>query len=420
MTEQLFPGWPEGLNNIAREDLLTIHQLRKALNIDLLPGGHPSRREGYTKLLGDGEFHSLYATPHYLVFVKDGDLCITKDAVQVDVVALGVGTLSGVLVNDEFYFSDGKTTGILSPEGQLRPLGIVSPSRQPFVSAASEGGLYEGRYQVAITYLAADGRESGTGQAKHVFVPEGGGIALFDIPQPEQAEVVAVRIYVSDPDGDGLYFRTQITVGQSSFTLGYMRGKKRLNTQFLQAVPAGRHLQFFNGRLYVAVEGLLIFSEAMNFGQYHSAEGYLMLASAIKGAAAVDGGIFVSDQTKVVFLSGQKPEQFQQTTVHTSPAQEGTMTVVDGGLVNDSLSGSAVAVWWAEEGHLVLGYADGTISRVKEADIAIPKYERGTVAEVHRQGVKQLVSVMKNPGMRSSTAFEDSATIEVRRNGIEI
>ena len=415
-----FPGWVSGLNNIAREDLLDPRQLRKATNVDLLPGGHPRRRQGYTKVLGDGHYHSLFATPNYLVFVKDGTLCVTNDAVNVEEVAEDVRELTGVVINDEFYFSDGQTTGILSTEGRLRPLGIISPSRQPFVSAASEGGLFEGYYQVAITYLADDGRESGTGQAESVSVPEGGGISLSDIPQPEQGEVVAVRIYASDPNGENLYFRTSVPVGQTSYELGYLKSKKKLNTQFHQAMPAGDHFQFANGRLYAAVSNTLVFSNAMNFGQYHSTDGYLMFATALVGFAASDTGVFVSDQTKVYFLEGTNPEQFSRREVQPSPAQRGTMTTVDGGLFNETLAGTRTPVWWAQEGHLVIGLPDGTIQRINEADVAIPQYERGAVAEVHREGVKQLVSVMKNPGMRSSTAFEDSATIEVHRNGIEI
>jgi len=420
MPEFNFPGWGQGLNNIAREDLLEPNQLRKALNVDLLPGGHPRRRQGYTKVLGDGRYHSLFSTPNYLVFVNDGKLCVTKDIDHVDEVAEDIHELTGVVINDEFYFSDGETTGILSTEGQLRPLGILSPSRQPFVSAASEGGLFEGYYQVAITYLADDGRESGTGRAEFVTVPEGGGITLSQIPQPEQAEVVAVRIYASDPNGDNLYFRTQVPVGQASFELGYLKGKKKLNTQFLQAMPAGDHFCFFNGRLYAAVANAIVMSEPMNFGHYHGIDGYMMMSTPIRGIACVEGGLFVSDQTGVDFIAGARPDDFRRTRVSNEPAQAGTMTMVNGELFNESLAATDVAVWWSQEGHLMVGAPDGTIQRINEADVAIPQYERGAVAEVHREGVKQLVSVMKNPGMRSSSAFEDSATIEVHRNGIEI
>jgi len=415
-----FPGWVSGLNNIAREDLLDPRQLRKATNVDLLPGGHPRRRQGYTKVLGDGHYHSLFATPNYLVFVKDGKLCVTEDIDHVEEVAEDVRELTGVVINDEFYFSDGQTTGILSTEGRLRPLGIISPSRQPFVSAASEGGLFEGLYQVAITYLANDGRESGTGQAESVFVPEGGGISLSGIPQPEQSEVVAVRIYASDPNGENLYFRTSVPVGQTSYELGYLKSKKKLNTQFHQAMPAGDHFCFFNGRLYAAVHNTLVMSDPLNFGHYHGTDGYFMMVTAIQGLAPVDEGLFVSDSNRVYFLHGQRPGDFRSTIVHEHAAQHGTMTTVSGEIFRESLASTVIAVWWSTDGHLIAGMPDGTIQRIKEADISAPLYEAGTVAEVRREGVRQLLAVMKNPKQQGALAAKDSVDATVHRNGIEL
>lgn len=415
--EQQIGGFPEGLVNVAREDQLTPRQLRKALNIDILPGGAVRRRAGYEKVLGDGRFHSLFTTPRLALFVKDASLHWTSDFETSTVLMSGVSELSCVEINDTVYFSDGKRTGRITSDGMLHPVALNAPSRQPFVSSVADGGLFAGIYQVAITYVAADGSESGTRKAATVQVVEGGGVLLESIPQPEEA-VAFVRVYMTDPNGESLYFRTQIPVGVASYEVGYFTPKKKLDTQFLSPIPPFTDATHYRGRLYVAAENAVVFSSPLNFGLHDMVANYLLFPTKVRGIAATEGGLYVSDNDQVYFLRGSRPEEFSRTSVEAVAAQKGTMTEVDGAAFSDSAAGAPVAVWWSESGYLTAGFPDGSVQRVQEDKLAVPQYAQGTISEVEREGVKQLVSVMKNPGMGSATAFEDSMTIEVHRNGI--
>lgn len=420
--EQQLGSFSGGINNVAREDQLEVTQLRKALNVDILPGGALRRRAGYSKVLGDGRYHSLFTTPRFALFVKDGTLQLAtsfESGSTTQALLSEVGELAYVEINNTVFFSDGKQTGCITEDGSVFPIALSAPPRQPFLSPVDDGGLFAGVYQVAITYVSADGAESGTGKAAVVQVAEGGGILLESIPQPEEP-VAFVRVYMTDPNGEALYFRTQIPVGVNSYEVGYFTPKKKLDTQFLSPIPPFTAATHYRGRLYVTIENVVVFSSPLNFGLHDITSNYILFPSKVRGIAATEGGLFVSDSEQVYFLRGSRPEEFNRVSVETVAAQRGTMTGVDGAVINDAAAGKDVAVWWSERGYLTAGFPDGSTQRVQEDYLAVPQYAQGAISEVEREGVKQLVSVMKNPGMGSATAFEDSMTIEVHKNGVQL
>lgn len=422
MAEFKFTRFRSGVNNVLRDDLLNRTQLKKALNVDLLPGGIPKRRKGYQRLLSGGTFHSLYAAPDFLLFVEDGVLK-RFDGTGVAVVVHSGGYANPVRyaeVNGEVFSTDSTRTGVVDTEGGYRKLGAETPAGQPSIAAISDGGLFEGLYQVAITYLSKSGAESGTIEASNVSVSEGGGVRLSNIPQPQEAETVAVRVYASDPNGENLYFRTQIPLGQTSYDLGYLQPGKKLDAMFKDRMPAGQAIGFFNGRLYVADNELLAFSDPLDFGRYSILDGYVLADYKILMVRAVTGGVFVATEKGIDFYSGARPADFQKTRVSMDSVIEGSDTLVDGSFFDGELAGRQVAVWWSTEGIMEIGLPDGTVRKIREGELALPSYESGSVAEVDREGVRQLVSVMKNPGTESGLAFGDEAEITVHRNGVEI
>lgn len=420
MADFEFPGWRDGVNNVFREDRLTRYQLREAKNVDLLPGGHPRRRRGRTPIFQGGKFHSINSVGRFLVFVKDGELCTSEDLVNYSAVRSGIaGELAMEIINGELYYSDGIVTGVLGVDGSHRELGCPSPERQPIVIVDLDGGLYEGVYQVAVTFVSEAGVESGTPMAANIQVPEGGGVMLHEIPQPD-FPAQAIRIYMSDANGDRLYLRTQIDPGTTQFLIGHKRPRKRLDTQFLEALPGSDFLAEYNGRLFAMKDNMLMFSEPLNFGMYQPVHNYVLLASKGRGVASVRDGIYFSDSDGAFFLQGSRPREFSISSVDHAPAQPGSMTTVDGGLFDAALAHIDVAAWWSSKGYMIAGLPGGEIRRIREAELAIPQYQQMAMAQVDREGVKQLVSVAKNPGMRSDTAFGDSASIEVHKKGISL
>ena len=416
MAEFEFRGWGSGLNNRARESELAIDELRKAENVDILPGGAPRKRQGYSRLIEGGSFGNLVSTPRFAAFRRNGVFCTTSDFIEIQE-HFPVKDFCTAVLNDELIVMDGEVAKRVLPDRSVFDLGQIGPSRQPYLAVAEDaGGLYAGAYMLAITYVGASGQESGTCEAAYIQIPEGAGIQLTDIPQHESAR--QIRIYMSDVNSENLYFRTSLPAGQTSYVLPYKRAKKKLSTQFMAPLPPGRHLCEYNARLFTAVGNVLLFSEPLNIGMYDSLKGYIMFAAEITGLASVDGGIYVCDGDTVSFLGGASPDTFTRSTVSYHGVQPNTLTTVNGGFFASQLTGKDVAVWWSKTGVFMLGTPDGDVRPVKDTDVLAPQYETGFVSEVTRQGVKQLVSVMKNPESHSASVIQDEISVEVHRNGI--
>lgn len=420
MTELRFPGWVDGVNNVAKEQLLGLTELRKAENVDLDRGAHPARRKGYTKVFGDGRFSTLHAFAGSLYFVKDHALCVSSDMQSYDELDQGWHAPTFVELNSELIISDSDRTATITQAGDLVEFSAVGPGSQPQLAVADDGGLYAGWYQIAITYVNEFGHETGTKAAARIEVPEGRGIQLFAIPQPQDPSVTRIRIYASSVNGEVLFFRTSIPVGQTEYQLSYIQPKKRLQTQFLQPLPSSQHMLAYRGRLYVVGGAFLIFSEPFNYRLHDPVNNYVGFGSRIRGIAAVERGIYVAEENQISFVSGAKPDDFALNMVLRKPAQPGTLTTVDGRYLDQGLAGQKVACWWSEDGHFYFGSPDGTAVPVKPAEVAIPLYRQGVVKSVKRDGLDQLISLMKNPQRDSAFAAEDSVDVTVRRNGINL
>lgn len=421
MTDFNLTGWPDGVNNTDREDRLGTSALRKGVNVDLLEGGKPRRRAGYERLHAFTSPHSLYSTGEALLFVSQGVLYRFDGLVAPEQIATGLASfVSYAEVNNEIYLTDGTQNLVLGSDGTVKLLGLAMPLGQPALSANAAGGLYEGRYQVAITYVNDEGMESGTGQAAAIDIPEGGGIALTNIPQSQDQGVVSIRIYASEANGENLYYRTSISPGVTSFNLNVHQPQKLLDSMFKNRLPAGKDICFFNGRVYVGGSKFIHISDPLDYGRYSLLDGYYCLPDNIVALLPVDRGIFVGTDKKVVFLQGDRPDNFTLTTVAQSAMVPDTGTFVDGAFFDQELAGQTLAVWWTAEGVLYLGLESGDVRKIREADLVLPEFESGTVAEVDRQGVKQLLSVLKNPGPDSSLGFGDSIEIEVHKHGITL
>jgi hypothetical protein len=119
----------------------------------------------------------------------------------------------------------------------------------------------------------------------------------------------------------------------------------------------------------------------------------------------------------VFFYRGEDPDRFTRDYV-SHPAITGAGLSVDGAFVDARMAGREIALWWTVEGVLVAGMPDGSVEPIREAEFRIPNAERGAMAPLTREGVKQVVSVMKNPGTKSSMAFGDNVEIEVHKHGV--
>lgn len=417
--------FPKGKNNVSHETDLPENSARELLNVDITNSGEPSRRKGYTSVYDSGgeTVHSLFTAGQLTVFMQGQAL----KQLHPDFTATNIRTgldpdnpISYAEINKLIYYSNGDNSGIIDSDGAHADWGVDAPLGQPLLMQIA-GSLDEGEYQVAVTYLNPFGEESGSILAMPITVPAGGGIQLMNIPQSTAS---SVNVYVSTAGGDQLYWQANIPMGETTYSFTSLKQGRKLETQFLERMPAGHIVRYGHGRLWVARGNLLIFSPALRYGLYDPRFTYFQFPADIDIVQPVEDGVYVTAD-KTYFLAGTNPAEMKQDVVYPYPGVRGTgMEVPHTKFIaeNDLISDSAkedVAFWYSTKG-AVLGYPNGNVHPITEDRVAISEYGKGASLLREEDGIRQLVTSLTDKGDQTGFGVTDYATAEVRRNGVLI
>jgi len=419
------PGFPGGVNNVFREDSLPDEQLRKAVNVDLLPGGKLRRRSGYTRRLDLSDARSGAYFLGSLYLANQGDFIrVDLNDYSTDVIAnvSPVAYLSYAEQAGNLFVSDGVSQAFrVTSAGDVVSWSSEQPSGQPSLASDSPGGLPEGMYQVAITYLRGS-EESGTTQAAEVTLSSPGKIEVTDIPAPADPSITHVRVYVSHTNGEVLYAHSKLAPGVSSFSISSLPAGKALETQFLDPLPAGHIVAAYKGRIFTAVGHDLWYSEPFRYGLCRVSQNFISFDSRVNMVRPVESGIYIGTEKRTIFLSGPSPMEFRVLGVHYAGVIEGTDTSVPSSVFAfDSLNTGNVAVWWSKSGSFIVGLASGQVIPLRDGELAVPDFVRGNTMLREKDGVRSIVSVLQQPmSDHSALVSHDQVTAEVHRNGITI
>jgi len=418
MSDFRFPGWPDGINNVSRKDQAPGTSLREARNVDLINEGKPRRRQGYRKVYDGAAMHSLFSLGRSLLAVENGELkqWANPEGTPTTVATGLIGLVSYVRINDYVVWSADNMDGMVYMDGATTEFGIQDVQAQPVVAVSPNGGMNSGHVMVAVTHQR-DGLESGTGEASYIDVVQGQGIELTNIPQAPG--ITAVNIYASDPNGQTLYFRRSVAPGVTTAVVGNLPPQRQLITQFTQKMPPSSLAAIHNGTMFRAVGRTAFVSRPMHFWSYDSTEGYFVEASEINMLQAGEGGLFVGCAEGVYYYSGEDPQNFTRSWVSATAIDRAAIEI-DGGYINDKYQGRTLVLWWTVEGVMIIGMPDGSAEIVRDMEFSTSAAESAVMAQIQRDGSKQIVSIMKNPAGDSALSFSDSVEITVHRNGVEI
>lgn len=424
LVELLFPL---GKNTVNKETDLPAGSAREVLNVDLSNSGKPSRRRGFTSVYSGAGIHSLFSTKLYSFFCEGTELKQLNRDFTATSVRTGLDpsvALSYAEVDGRIYYANGSQKGVITENADSAEWGVEAPVGQPILSVTAAGGLDAGTYQVAITYVSTLGEESGTGRAALVELASGGGILISNIPQ---SSADSCNIYVSPANGDVLYLAKNVPMGTTSTTVqSTINFSKMLETQFLEEVPSGHIVRYFKGRMWIAVGDLLVFTPALRYGLFDPRHTYFRFPDRISIMQPVENGMYVVAGSKTYFLEGTKPQDMSQTVVYHQGGVEGTgMSVPPKALRdNDLLSGTEaddtpedVAYWFANTG-AVLGFPNGKVKAITEDRMTVPEYGSGATLLREEGDTRQLITALTNKGDGSGFGAVDTATAEVRRNGV--
>ena len=421
-------GWPGGVNNRIRETeqgvirdgerIPSSQFLRQALNVDLTAEGHPLRRKGYS-LHTTGYAHSAWGCEQLGIFcvVIDGQLLAGGDPDDLVVMATvnRYSSMSYAILNSVIYYSNGHTLGEITHALEHRPWGIpVAPAPTLAGAAAENAGGWTDTRQVAITYVDYYGREGGASE----LVTVGGGEAFtVDIPVPLPANIAKANIYVSEINSEVLYHTETIIVSSPLIIGPTTLGKgKELSTLNLKPPVAGQLVCSFNGRVYIARNDKIIFTEALQYHLTRPAQGIYMFPDYVTLMEPSTDGVYVGTKHGVVFLAGNDPYTAKQ--VHVSPYApvECAVTRVPGekfGLPVDELP-----VWWGADGVMVVGLPGGQLKQLTRDNLAVPEFQAGAVSLREYEGMSHIVSSLRSSDGMNPMGASDTVVAEVRQNNI--
>lgn len=409
-----------GVDNRAHEAKVAAGFVREAVNIDIGTEGSFARRPGYTKQVDAAGANSLWSCREigFGLYVAGGTLYAMWSADYVVPLAdVSAGDMHYAFMAGRVYYSNGTDKGCVTPQGEYMDWGVERPSATFAVAPADTGALYAGRYQVTLTYMTASREESGAPESFFVDVPEGGGIALSAIPQPLSPEVLAVRVYMSQPNGEQCFYARDIPVGMTDVILGQFQRGKPLDTQFLAPIPAGKYLLAYKGRIFIAQGKYLFFTDSLRYGQYHETKGYIKFGEEITGVAAPEGAganIYVGTKTKTYALRGGTIDDISVSVAVHEGIVPGSVITVPGELFGVQGLTTPVPVWLSTNGQFKMGSIQDVVP-IRDRNLATDIPGKAASLFFDRDGNKMAMFSFFG-GKTNALAVRDRAAARVYNN----
>ena len=345
--------------------------LRNAVNVDLTVAGTLQRRKGSTLAVPGARCHSLWSDGEQAFYVDGTDLKRFSGKVVATGLAHGRSVSFCKAPTGDVIWTDGVRLEAIDKGA----VAVPTPNPAPTVTASSGGALHAGHYQVCITAVAADGRESGSTWRVQVEVPDSGRIEVSGLPG------TLVNIYVSPLNGDTLYLTASTTA--SSYIIPVMGAQgAQCPTLNLRPLPAGRFVREYHGRLLVADAAGLYYSEPWAYGLYNPLRGYIPLPG-ITLLEPGQTGVYVATADKTYWLSGLDVDQVERM-VELLPygAVDGSATRIENS--ND-------IAWFSARG-LVVGSQDGQAKNMQEENVAVGVAQVGATLYREQDGMRQIVA----------------------------
>jgi hypothetical protein len=335
-------------------------ELVTASNVDIDNSGRLSRRAGTVQQVA-GAAHSLWSSGDLCLFVQGSRLMQLRADFTSATLAAGLIPdlpVDYVSVNGNVYWSNGQQSGALIG-GRGRPWGMPTPAA-PGVAAIS-GSLTAGDYQVTLTYRRTDGEESGAGMAERISLPDNGGLRVtWDAPpDPTVAEVA---IYITEPNGEQLYQAFIAPAANGNADILSAQLALPLNSQWMDAPPAGQCLTYHRGRIFIASGAFLYATVPLSYGLCDLRDYIAVDDSLIRFLIGVEHGLYIGTEQAVYFLAGDKLEELALTVVVGAPAVARSAVGAEGVLVTGdaSMAGQQVAVFATALG-IYLGTESGEV-----------------------------------------------------------
>lgn len=407
----------KGLNNVLRPERTPPQYLKEADNVDIDKSGGIQKRLGFSNI-ASGIFHSCWADDPYCMAVRDGDLVAIDSLYNTSVLQADVGNnpISYFRLDDSIYFSSTTTNGVIE-DGSVRSWGIEPPGRPNLANAS--GNMFNGSYQVALTYSTAEGRESGSRVAAVVDVTTG-GIALSNIPASDDPEVTRVNIYMSHDNGEELYYRDSVANGQTSYTITDDSGiRRKMDTFNMMPPPKGHIIDQAHGRSWVTEENFLWYSEPYQYELFDYRKNYIRFPQRIRAFMPTQDGAWVASDG-LYYMAGEDPNRADLTLKEPVKVVEGSAVRIPGAYI--FIENTPIGYKWLVHTNkgIYVCFNNGIALNMTSQNYEFPTADEGAAAFVQLDGINRYTSLLKTPRDSENAAVGDLVTATIVRNGVVV
>lgn len=339
-------GIPTALNDkrVIQDEMAGGQEFVEGINVESYNDGTIQRRSGYTQLVS-GSCHSLFSFNDKLIYRKYNGLYVYPN-IQID--TLNGGETRYAMIDDKLYYTDGLEVKVYDGK-VVRTAGLPIPTK-PNISSAV-GRLAKGKYQYAITY------QNGINESGAVWGSYDGEGAIYFTNLPNAYKV---NIYVSHCNGEKLYCVG--TTNLSSFKWTGGADGKVLKTVGGHAPIGGQEIAIWNGRLWIANDNYLMWSDVYNYELFDGVRRNIRLENRINLIIKVSKDFMIIGTEKGIYrLSGNKPEEMIIDKISNAKAFQGSWVETQQAEVSGNVA--IVGVFMSDDGIINVG-ADGSMNNL--------------------------------------------------------
>lgn len=159
----------------------------------------------------------------------------------------------------------------------------------------------------------------------------------------------------------------------------------------------GQHIEYYNGRLYVARNQTIWYSEVNYFNQVDRRYNFIQFENEITMMRAVNDGIWVCvgdvNRQNTYFIQGATREDFTLRSFASYGCIEGSdVSITDAGKVGEGLTGKAVM--WASDGGICIGANSGQFINITDGKVNTPNKRYGAGLFRDENGLAQYITTL--------------------------
>lgn len=176
--------------------------------------------------------------------------------------------------------------------------------------------------------------------------------------------------------GDRTYYTNSFDLGYIENGVSYVWKKGEYTgpdtTKVFSAPMPGNHLTAFAGRMFISQGNVLWWSEPFNFGLYNQAESFVQFNTKILMLKPVEGGLFVSTEKNIYFLTGLNPKGWQVNKIANYPAVEWSDSIEYVSATDLGFDTVGMCALWVTPEGAILGLPTGRIINLNKKKIIYP------------------------------------------------